>query len=86
MLHAVEYPLLLPPFKIMKLLFKQHRMYESDHTQFIKGLKEKNPAIEAGQQEGRSLLWDKAPTTLDEQSRQRDSRIAQQPYVYQNKL
>jgi hypothetical protein len=70
----------------MKLLFKQHRMYESDHTQFIKGLKEKNPGIEAGQQQGRSLLWDKEPTSLDEQARQRDSRIAQQAYVYQSKL
>ncbi|WP_338764573.1 DUF3460 family protein [Massilia sp. METH4] len=70
----------------MKLLFKQHRMYESEHTQFIKGLKEKNPQIEAGQQAGRALLWDKSPTTLDEQARQRASRIAQQPYVYQTKL
>jgi hypothetical protein len=70
----------------MKLLFKQHRMYESDHTQFIKGLKEQNPQMEAGQQQGRALLWDKAPTTLDDQSRQRDSGIRQQAYVYQNKL
>ena len=70
----------------MKLLFKQHRGYESDHTQFIKDLKAKNPSIEACQQQGRSLLWDKEPTSLDEQSRQRASRIAQQPYVYQNKL
>ncbi len=70
----------------MKLLFKQHRGYESELTQFIKGLKEQNPNIEAGQQQGRALLWDKAPTPLDEQSRQRESRIAQQPYVYQNKL
>jgi hypothetical protein len=83
---AVEYPLLSTTFHDMKLLFKQHRMYESEHTQFIKGLKDKNPSIEAGQQQGRSLLWDKAPATLDEQARQRESRIAQQAYVYQNKL
>lgn len=70
----------------MKLLFKQKRMYESDHTLFIKSLKEQNPNIEAGQREGRSLLWDKAPTPLDEQSRQRDSSVAQQAYVYQNKV
>ncbi|TWI66646.1 uncharacterized protein DUF3460 [Pseudoduganella lurida] len=69
----------------MKLLFKQHRMYESEHTQFIKDLKAKNPGIEASQQQGRSLLWDKAPTSLDEQSRQSESRIAQQAYVYQSK-
>ncbi len=70
----------------MKLLFKQKRQYQSDHTLFMQGLKDQNPTIEAGQQLGRSLLWDKAPTPLDEQARQRESRIAQQPYVYQNKV
>jgi hypothetical protein len=70
----------------MKFLFKQHRGYESDHTQFIKSLKEQNPAIEQGQREGRALLWDKAPLSLDERARQRDSAIQQQAYVYQNKL
>ncbi|MES2125928.1 MAG: DUF3460 family protein [Pseudomonadota bacterium] len=67
-------------------LSKQFQLYESDHTLFIKQLKEKNPGIEAGQQEGRALLWDKAPTTLSEQDRTRDSRVKQQAYVYQNKL
>ncbi|NVD97191.1 DUF3460 family protein [Massilia sp. BJB1822] len=67
-------------------LSKQHSMYESDHSLFIKALKEKNPAIEEGQRQGRSILWDKAPTPLDEQARQRESAIKQQAYVYQNKL
>ncbi len=67
-------------------LTNQHQMYESDHTKFIKELKAANPAIEQGQKEGRALLWDKAPTTLTEQDRNKDSRVKQQAYVYQNKL
>lgn len=67
-------------------LSKQHQMYESDHTLFIKSLKAANPAIEAGQREGRSLLWDKAPIALTEQDRSAESRVKQQAYVYQNKL
>jgi hypothetical protein len=67
-------------------LSKQHSMYESDHTLFIKQLKAANPAIEQGQQEGRALLWDKAPTALSDQDRRRESAVKQQAYVYQNKL
>jgi hypothetical protein len=67
-------------------MFKQFSGYESEHTLFIKALKEKNPGIEAGQREGRALLWDKAPTALSEQDRNAESRIKQQAYVYQNKL
>jgi hypothetical protein len=64
----------------------QHQLYESDHTKFIKELKAANPAIEQGQREGRALLWDKAPTPLTEQQRRAESRVRQQPYVYQNKV
>lgn len=67
-------------------LFKQHSMYESEHTKFINALKEKTPGMEERQQAGRSLLWDKAPVSLDEQRRQAESRIKQQAYVYQSKL
>jgi hypothetical protein len=67
-------------------LSKQHSMYESDHTLFIKKLKEQNPGMEARQQEGRGLLWDKAPLTLDEQRRLAESKVKQQAYVYQNKV
>jgi hypothetical protein len=65
---------------------KQFNLYESDHTLFIKALKDKNPRIEQGQKEGRLLLWDKAPTSLNEQERQQESRVSQQAYVYQNKI
>jgi hypothetical protein len=67
-------------------LFKQHSMYESDHTKFIKELKAKTPGMEERQQAGRALLWDKAPTSLDEQRRLKESRIRQQAYVYQTKV
>ncbi|MCE3265136.1 MAG: hypothetical protein K0R43_4215 [Pseudoduganella sp.] len=71
-------------FHDMKFL-KQNHKYESDHTLFIKALKEKNPQIEAGQQAGRAILWDKPATPLDEQARNKASSVKQQPYVYQNK-
>ena len=64
---------------------KQHSLYQSEHTKFIAELKAKNPQIDAGQVAGRALLWDKAPTSLDEQDRLKASRLAQQSYVYQNK-
>lgn len=69
----------------MKFL-KQHSMYESDHTLFIKQLKQQNPGMEEGQRAGRALLWDKAPLTLDEQRRRAESRVKQQAYVYQTKV
>lgn len=67
-------------------LTKQHQMYESEHTLFIKALKEKHPGMEERQREGRALLWDKAPVSLSEQERQMESAVKQQAYVYQNKL
>ncbi|MFZ6844327.1 DUF3460 family protein [Undibacterium sp. RuTC16W] len=64
---------------------KQFSLYESEATQFIKSLKQANPALEQSQRDGRALLWDKAPTDLDTQQRSKESRIEQQAYVYQNK-
>lgn len=65
---------------------KQHSLYESEHTKFIKELKAKTPGMEERQVEGRSLLWDKAPLSLDEQERIEQSRLRQQAYPYQNKV
>jgi hypothetical protein len=67
-------------------LSKQHSMYESEHTLFIKALKEKNPGMEEGQRLGRALLWDRPPVSLSEQERQLESAVKQQAYVYQNKV
>jgi hypothetical protein len=67
-------------------LSKQHQLYESEHTLFIKELKAKNPEMEAGQAAGRALLWDKAPQSLDEQARIKESRLRHNAYAYQTKL
>ncbi|XYJ12205.1 DUF3460 family protein [Telluria sp. B2] len=60
--------------------------YVSDHTKFIEELKSKTPGMEERQQEGRNLLWDKAPISLDEQARIKESRLRQQAYPYQSKV
>lgn len=57
--------------------------YESEVTLFIKELKANNPAIEEGQRQGRSLLWDKS-VDRDAWREFRSAEVAQQPYVYQN--
>jgi hypothetical protein len=67
-------------------LFNKHANYESDHTKFIKELKEKNPDMDAGQVAGRALLWDKSPLSLEEQRRVEESRLRQQAYPYQTKV
>jgi hypothetical protein len=66
-------------------LFTKHSNYESDHTKFIKELKEKTPGMDERQVEGRSLLWDKSPLSLDEQRRIAESRLRQNAYPYQSK-
>ena len=56
--------------------------YESDTTQFIKQLKAQKPELDAQQQAGRALLWDKQ---VDRAiwSEYRQAKVAQKPYVYQ---
>ena len=58
--------------------------YTSDVTSFIQTLKDAKPSLEAEQRRGRALLWDKAidRTQADDDL---DSRVPQQPYVYQTK-
>ena len=60
--------------------------YVSEHTKFIEELKAKTPGMEQRQQEGRSLLWDKAPISLDEEARIKESRLRQNAYPYQTKV
>jgi hypothetical protein len=64
---------------------KQFHGYESELTKFIAELKVKNPNLEEDQRAGRALLWDKTPINLDNSEREQNSRVKQQPYVYQNK-
>jgi hypothetical protein len=57
--------------------------YKSNITQFLEELKAQKPELEQAQQEGRALLWDKAPTSPEEQQRQQLARVKQKAYVYQ---
>jgi hypothetical protein len=56
--------------------------YRSDATLFIDQLKSLKPALEADQQKGRSLLWDKVVDRLAWRGF-RKAEVAQKPYVYQ---
>jgi hypothetical protein len=57
--------------------------YKSNITHFLEELKVQNPELEQAQQEGRALLWDKAPISPEEQERQKAARVKQKAYVYQ---
>jgi hypothetical protein len=58
--------------------------YESEVTQFLTQLKTERPHLENEQKKGRSLLWDKQlDRKLQEDFEQ--AKVAQKPYVYQNK-
>jgi hypothetical protein len=56
--------------------------YTSDATQFIDQLKKQRPELDAQQQAGRALLWDKQ---VDRSLWQEfgAARVPQKPYVYQ---
>lgn len=58
--------------------------YQSDATQFIESLKQKDPQLEQRQRDGRALLWDREQDR-DAQAGYKAARVPQQPYVYQTK-
>ena len=60
------------------------KAYTSDVTSFIQTLKDAKPSLEAEQRRGRALLWDK-PIDREAAADNADSRVPQQPYVYQTK-
>ncbi len=62
----------------MPLFWKAHT---SDVTQFIADLKTQRPSLEAEQQAGRALLWDKQ-VDREAQAGYRAARVPQSPYVY----
>jgi hypothetical protein len=63
-------------------LFWKH--YKSDVTSFIEQLKANRPTLEEEQRAGRALLWEKR-IDRGAQADDRESKIPQQAYVYQNK-
>jgi hypothetical protein len=56
--------------------------YKSDTTQFLDQLKTLKPSLDADQQKGRSLLWDKVIDRLALKGF-RSANVKQKPYVYQ---
>jgi hypothetical protein len=59
------------------------RHYESEHTRFIREMKDTKPALEAEQQRSRAIWWDKLPRDLAERKRMDAGRVPQPAYVYQ---
>jgi hypothetical protein len=59
------------------------RHYESDHTRFIRELKERRPDLEDRQRQARSIWWDKDPAALDEGRRMSEGRVPAKAYPYQ---
>jgi Protein of unknown function (DUF3460) len=59
--------------------------YTSEITDFIDELKAKRPTLEDEQRRGRAIWWDRR---LDRvvQAENAESRVPQQPYVYQTRL
>jgi len=64
--------------------FKQ-KSYESEFTKFVRELKQQRPQLEAEQRKSRAIWWDHAQD-LDKLEREKESRVRQQAYVYQNKV
>jgi hypothetical protein len=58
--------------------------YESDIGRFLREMKEHDPAVEAGQKQGRAIWWDKQMDP-DMYRRFRESGLVQPAYAYQSK-
>ena len=58
------------------------RLYESEHTKFIRELMRQNPQLPEQQREARAIWWDKTPRELSEEHAMDRGRVPQSPYVY----
>lgn len=63
----------------------QRKPYTSDITRMLAQLHRDRPELAGEQQAGHDLLRNKKPLTNKEIASDRLARVAQQPYVYQNK-
>ncbi len=64
-------------------MFLPSRLYESEHTKFIRELVEIRPHLDRDQKEGRAIWWDKQPHDLAERRKMDEGGVPQAPYVYQ---
>jgi hypothetical protein len=61
------------------------RHYESDHTRFIREMKDRKPQLEGEQRKSRALWWDKRPKDLAEQKEMDEGSVPLAGYVYQGR-
>lgn len=59
--------------------------YESEFTMFMREFRQQRPQLEAEQRKSRAIWWDHKQD-LETQERDKESRVKQQAYVYQNKV
>lgn len=57
--------------------------YTSEITQFLQKYKSEHPDVEQRQRDGRARLWDR-PQDPELTEAFKQSRVRQNPYVYQN--
>ena len=69
---------------LLSILGNAMARYLSEFTQFLSELKTENPQLEAEQQAGRALLWDKEPLSAEDQRRAKAAKLKQRAYVYSN--
>jgi hypothetical protein len=69
------------PAAAMPMLPSRH--YESDHTRFIREMKERKPELEQLQRQARAIWWDKRPKDLATTKVMDEGRVPQAGYVYQ---
>ena len=58
------------------------RNYESEITQFIRGLLQEKPHLATEQKKSRAIWWDKTPAQLDVRRELDQGRVQQKGYVY----
>jgi hypothetical protein len=69
---------------LLRILGNMMARYTSEFTQFLSELKSEQPQLEADQQAGRALLWDKEPLSTEDQRRAKAAKLKQRAYVYSN--
>jgi hypothetical protein len=69
---------------LLSILGNTMARYQSEITQFLNELKSEKPQLEADQQAGRALLWDKEPMSVEDQRRAKAAKLKQRAYVYSN--
>ena len=58
------------------------RHYESEHSRFIREMKERQPQLEQEQQQSRAIWWDKRPDDLAARKKMDEGLVPQPGYVY----